>query len=99
MQLVHTKRISFADMIAKFTINPARLLNLNKGTLSVGADADVTVFDPDQEWIFNREDSASKSKNSPFSGWKLKGNAVATIVGGKIIWAENQKPHMALAAA
>jgi dihydroorotase len=99
MQLVHTKRISLADMISKFTINPARLLNLNKGTLSVGADADVTVFDPEREWIFNREDSASKSKNSPFSGWKLKGNAVATIVGGKIIWAENQKPHMALAAA
>ena len=46
MQLVHTKRISLADMIAKFTVNPARLLNLNKGTLSVGADADVTVFDP-----------------------------------------------------
>ena len=48
MQLVHTKRISLADLIAKFTVNPARLLNLNKGTLSVGADADVTVFDP--EW-------------------------------------------------
>jgi dihydroorotase len=83
MQLVHTKRISLADMIAKFTVNPARLLNLNKGTLSVGADADVTVFDPDCEWIFRAEDSASKSKNSPFFGWKLKGKAVATIVGGK----------------
>ena len=46
MQLVHTQKISLADMIAKFTVNPARLLNLPKGTLSVGADADVTVFDP-----------------------------------------------------
>jgi dihydroorotase len=88
MQLVHTKRISLADMIAKFTVNPARLLNLNKGTLSVGADADVTVFDPDHEWIFRAEDSASKSKNSPFFGWKLKGKAVATIVNGEIIWFE-----------
>ena len=91
MQLVHTKRISLTDMIAKFTVNPARLLNLNKGTLSVGADADVTVFDPDEEWIFSAEESASKSKNSPFSGWKLKGKAVATIVGGKKVWSEQNK--------
>jgi len=83
MQLVHTKKISLADLISKFTVNPARLLNLNKGTLSAGADADVTVFDPDCEWIFQAEDSASKSKNSPFFGWKLKGRAVATIVGGR----------------
>jgi dihydroorotase len=88
MQLVHTKRISLADMIAKYTVNPARLLNLPKGTLSVGADADVTVFDADAEWIFRREDSASKSKNNPFFGWKLKGKAVATIVGGKVVWSE-----------
>jgi dihydroorotase len=88
MQLVHTKRISLADMIAKFTVNPAHLLNLQKGTLSVGADADVTVFDLDQEWIFRAEDSASKSKNSPFFGWQLKGKTVATIVGGKIVFSD-----------
>jgi dihydroorotase len=91
MQLVHTKKISLADMIAKFTVNPARLLNLNKGTLSVGADADVTVFNSDEEWIFRAEESASKSKNSPFSGWKLKGRAVATIVAGKKIWTEQNE--------
>jgi dihydroorotase len=91
MQLVHTKRISIADMIAKFTVNPARLLNLNKGTLSAGADADVTIFDPGAGWTFRAEESASKSKNSPFSGWKLKGKAVATIVAGKKVWAENSE--------
>jgi dihydroorotase len=91
MQLVHTKRISLADMIAKFTVNPARLLNLQKGTLSVGADADVTVFDPEAEWIFRAEDSASKSRNNPFFGWKLKGKAVATIVAGKKVWAEDSE--------
>jgi len=95
MQLVHTKRISLADMIAKFTVNPARLLNLNKGTLSLGADADVTVFDPNAEWIYQREDSASKSKNNPFFGWKLKGKAVATIVGGKIVWSETAETVVA----
>jgi dihydroorotase len=88
MQLVHTKRISLAEMIAKFTINPARLLNLQKGTLSVGADADLTVFDLDEEWIFRAEESASKSKNSPFNNWKLKGKAIVTIVAGKKVWAE-----------
>ena len=88
MQLVHTKRISLPDLIAKFTVNPARLLNLEKGTLSVGSDADVTVFDLDREWVFRVEESASKSKNSPFFGWKLKGKAVATIVGGKLIRSE-----------
>jgi dihydroorotase len=91
MQLVHSKRISLADMIAKFTVNPARLLNLNKGTLSVGADADVTAFDPDEEWIFQAGDSASKSRNSPFFGWKLRGKAVATIVAGKVICSEQME--------
>jgi dihydroorotase len=91
MQLVHTKRISLSDMIAKFTINPAKLLNLNKGTLSVGADADVTVFDENAEWIFNREDSASKSKNNPFFGWTLKGKVAATIVGGKKVFVEQSE--------
>ncbi|MGA2855140.1 MAG: dihydroorotase [Verrucomicrobiota bacterium] len=91
MQLVHAKRLSLADLIAKFTVNPARLLNLSKGTLSVGADADVTVFDPDCEWVFRVEDSASKSKNSPFFGWKLKGRAVATIVAGKTVWSEKSE--------
>ena len=92
MQLVHTKRISLAAMIAKFTVNPAKLLNLPKGTLSVGADADVTVFDADADWVFRREDSASKSKNNPFFGWKLKGKPVATIVAGKVVWAETAEP-------
>ena len=91
MQLVHAKRISLSDMIAKFTVNPARLLNLNKGTLAAGADADVTVFDPEAEWIFRAEESASKSKNSPFFGWKLKGRAMATIVAGKIVWSEQNE--------
>jgi len=88
MQLYHAKRLSLTDLIAKYTVNPARLLNLPKGTLAVGADADVTVFDPDREWVFERAATASKSSNSPFFGWKLKGRAVAAIVGGKNVWSE-----------
>ena len=80
-------------MIAKksHSKSTARLLNLPKGTLSASADADVTVFDPDCEWIFRAEESASKSKNSPFNHWKLKGKVFATIVGGKKAWSEQNE--------
>ena len=88
MQLVHSGRLSLSDMIAKYTVNPARLLNLPKGTLSVGADADVTVFDPNREWVFDRRHAASKSHNNPFYGWPLKGRATATIVAGQVVWQE-----------
>jgi dihydroorotase len=88
MQLYHAKRLSLGALIEKYTVAPARLLRLDKGTLSVGADADVTVLDPEREWRFEREDTASKSTNHPFYGWPLKGRAVATIVGGKQIWVE-----------
>lgn len=86
MRLYHTKKMSLSDLIARMTINPARMLNLDRGTLSVGAPADITVFNPDLEWRFDLAESASKSKNSPFGGWKLKGRAILTIVGGKIVW-------------
>jgi dihydroorotase len=92
MQLYHTRRLGLADLIAKFTIAPARLLHLPKGTLSVGVDADVTVFDPDRQWVFDKNSSASKAANSPFYGWPLRGKAVATIVGGRKAWIEPGKP-------
>lgn len=88
MQLVHAGRLKLPDLIAKYTVNPAKLLRLGKGTLSVGADADVTVLDPNREWLFDRSASASKSANTPFHDWKLKGKAVLTLVGGKKAWAD-----------
>ena len=90
MQLHHAHKMSLTDLIAKFTVAPARLLNLEKGTLKIGADADITVFDRNCEWIYDRAESESKSKNSPFHGWKMRGKAVATIVGGKIICNERE---------
>ncbi|MDB6108962.1 MAG: Dihydroorotase, partial [Pedosphaera sp.] len=90
MQLYHTKRLGLAELIAKFTVAPARLLRLAKGTLKPGADADVTVLDPGREWVFERRESASKSSNSPFYGWELRGKAVMTVVGGKIVWRERE---------
>ena len=88
MQLYHTGRLRLPDLIAKFTVAPAQLLGLPKGTLSLGAEADVTVFDPERHWVFQPENTASKSYNSPFYGWPLQGKAVATIVAGKIVWRE-----------
>ena len=71
--LHHKGHLELSDLIAKYTVNPARLLKLPKGTLSEGADADVTVIDPDAEWIFDASTSPSKSSNTPFNGWTFKG--------------------------
>ncbi len=95
MQLHHSGRLSLPQLITKFTVNPARLLGIPKGTLSVGAAADVTIFDPHREWRFDKSSTASKSLNSPFYGWPLKGKVVTTIVEGKTVWAE--QPELARA--
>ncbi len=91
MQLHHARKMPLPNLIAKFTVAPARLLNLPKGTLTISTDADITVFDPNHEWVFDRNSSESKSKNSPFHGWKMKGKAVLTIVGGKVVWREQNE--------
>ena len=86
--LVHKKIIDLPELISRYTSHPAELLALPKGTLSMGAEADITLIDPDREWIVNKNESASKSRNTPFHGWKLKGRAVATIVRGKVVHSE-----------
>jgi dihydroorotase len=68
------------------TIEPARLLKLDAGTLSQGARADVTLIDPALKWTVSVDQFQSVSRNSPFNGWKLKGRAVRTIVAGKTVW-------------
>jgi len=85
--LVHKKKaITLARLIEMLTTEPARLLGLDRGTLSVGAPADITLIDPDLEWTVDKEQSASRSRNTPFHGWELKGRAVRTMVGGKTVW-------------
>jgi dihydroorotase len=85
--LVHKKRaIDMRRLIAMFTVEPARLLGLERGTLGAGVVADVTLIDPDLEWTVDREQSASQSRNTPFHGWELKGRAVRTIVAGNTVW-------------
>jgi dihydroorotase len=85
--LVHKHRkIDIARLIAMYTVEPARLLRLDAGTLSVGARADVTLINPELEWTVKVDQFHSASRNSPFDGWELKGRAVHTIVGGKTVW-------------
>jgi len=85
--LVHKRRkIDIARLIEMYTVEPARLLKINAGTLSIGAPADVTLIDPDLEWTVKIDRLESASRNSPFDGWKMKGRAVRTIVGGKTVW-------------
>jgi dihydroorotase len=85
--LVHKHRkIDIVRLIEMYTAEPARLLKIDAGNLSIGARADVTLIDPDLEWTVRLDKFQSASRNSPFDGWKLKGRAVRTIVGGKTIW-------------
>ena len=85
--LVHKlRKIDIVRLIEMYTDEPARLLKIDAGALSIGATADVTVIDPDLEWTVRVDKFESASRNSPFDGWKLKGRAVRTIVGGKTVW-------------
>jgi dihydroorotase len=85
--LVHKHRkINIVRLIKMYTVEPARLLRINAGTLSIGARADVTLIDPDLEWTVRIDRFESASRNSPFADWKLRGRAVRTIVEGKTVW-------------
>lgn len=84
--LYHSGKVTLSHFISMFTVNPARILSLGRGTLTAGAPADVTVFSLDQEWTYDVNRSASKSRNSPFHGQTFKGGPIATIVGGQIVW-------------
>ncbi|OGC22702.1 dihydroorotase [candidate division WOR-1 bacterium RIFOXYB2_FULL_42_35] len=85
-KLVNTKHLTLKEAVAKLTSAPAKILNFkNKGRIAVGADADVIIVDPKSEWEVDPLQFASKSKNTPFTGWKLQGKVLFTIVGGKVV--------------
>jgi dihydroorotase len=84
--LVHTGIISLAHFVVLMSTNPAHLTHQPLGRLQAGGAADITVFDPVREWTYRVQESRSKSRNSPFDGWRLKGAVTATIVAGKIVY-------------
>jgi len=82
--LIEPGILTWPQAIAKMTINPARILRLPKGTLTPGADADLTLIDPKVRWTIDVNQFRSKSRNCPFDGWEVTGRAVTVIVGGEI---------------
>ena len=84
--LYHTGKMDLPSIIRRMTTNPSDILNLPKGRMSLGVDADLTIFDPDEEWVIDPEQFASKARNTPFAGAKVKGRVKYTIVGGRIIY-------------
>jgi dihydroorotase len=86
-RLVHTGRIRLARMIELMSVNPARVLNLPGGSLAEGQPADITILAPDVSMTVHAARLRSKSKNTPFDGWTLRGGVVATLVGGRMVHA------------
>jgi dihydroorotase len=86
-ELVHKGVVSLSKLVELCSSNPAKIFRLkDRGTLKAGSIADVTIIDPELVWTYKNADSKSKSKNSPFDNWQFTGAAVATIVGGKIVY-------------
>ncbi len=84
--LIDGQVLTWPDMLAKLTLNPARLLQLDRGTLAPGAPGDVTLIDPKHAWQVDSRQFQSLSRNTPFDGWQLPGRATHTIVDGRIVW-------------
>ena len=89
--LYHTGEMNLSDILRKMTINPACILRLpTKGRLSIGADGDMVIFDPDEEWVVEPSQFASRGRNTPFGGKTLRGKVKYTIVGGRVVYREGE---------
>ncbi len=85
LRLVEEKVLTLKAMVEKMATNPSNILGIDRGTLKSGSVADITVIDPKVEWSVEADKLESKSKNSPFLGWQMKGRAIYTIVAGKVV--------------
>lgn len=81
-----TKKMSPIDFVKRLTINPASVMGIPRGSISIGDIADVTIINPDKEWTYDVNKTYSKSKNTPFNNKKLKGKSICTIVNGKVVY-------------
>jgi dihydroorotase len=87
LTLYHEKVLSLRDLLAKMTCNAAKIINFDGGVIKKGARADLVLIDLDHDWTIDSQKFYSKSKNSPFDGFKVKGRAIRTVVGGKTVYA------------
>ena len=85
-QLYHTGKMELPEIIRRMSTNPSDILHLPKGRMPLGVDGDLTIFDPNEEWTVDPERFASKARNTPFGGWKVKGRVKYTIVKGRVIY-------------
>jgi dihydroorotase len=91
-ELVHKGVIGLERLVELCASNPAKILRLKeRGTLKPGSIADITIIDPSREWTFDAAHSRSKSRNTPFNGWKFTGKAVATVIGGRFVFDEIER--------
>lgn len=90
-QFVLTKRFTLAQLIHWMSVKPAQIFNLSAGTLEIGAAADIAIFDLTTEEEIKSEGFLSKSKNTPFIGYKVKGTTLLTFVNGKLVWRKEQE--------
>jgi len=90
LKLVDEKILSMGDVIKKLTSTPAEIFNLKAGSLSLGNEADILIFNPSLEYSIDISKFHSKSKNSPFDGWKVKGKVIHTLVKGKTAYSANE---------
>ena len=86
MELIDKKILSWTELIENIAVNPAKILEIDKGTLSVGATADIIIIDADKEFVLEKKSIVSKSKNSPFIGRTVKGLVEYTICNGKVVY-------------
>jgi dihydroorotase len=86
LNLVRKGVMDLPSAIARLSCNPAGILGIKGGTIQEGKEADLTVIDPNKEYVVKEEEFRSKSHNSPFIGWSMKGKAILTMVGGRIVW-------------
>jgi dihydroorotase len=86
MRLVEEGVLSLEQALDKLATSPAKLFHLPVGSLEVGQEADVVVFDPKEEWVIDPAKFRSKSRNTPFGGWAVKGRVKHTIVGGRLVY-------------
>ncbi len=87
--LVNQGHITFYKLIELMSTNPAKIFNIDAGSLKIGKKADIVIIDLNKEWTVNENDFVSKSKNSPFIGFKLKGKTIYTILNGEIVYKDN----------
>ncbi len=86
LALVADGHLTLVQVIALLTAKPAGVMGLDRGTLRPGAPADVTIIDPNAEWVVDPTRFRSKSRNTPFGGWKMRGRVVSTLVAGKVVY-------------